>query len=424
VIKAPIPADEAERIADLQALSILDTPSELRFDHIVNLMARVFDAPIAYIAMVDSDRQWFKAKCGLTVDQTGRDVSFCGHAILQKTPLIVPDATRDERFHDNPLVVGEPYVRFYAGHPLTGPGGYNVGTLCVAGPEPRVLSGRDKEILRQFAALTEHELQMVDLIRMQRDLIDAKNGLIKTQEQLSKELDEAREYVTSLLPPRMEYPVRTDWFFATSSQLGGDLFGYHLLDDRRLAIYLYDVSGHGVGASLLSISVLNTLRRQTLPQTRFDEPSEVLAGLNRAFPMDEHNDKFLTIWYGVYDLDSRTMRCSSAGHPPAIAIGSNGVQPVELGKPGIVIGVTPDAAFKTITKRLSPGSRVYVFSDGVYEVERDDGHILGVDGLIDMLVAERNACGSRVQRIFRQVHAMHGPRGLFDDFSLLEIETP
>ena len=115
---------------------ILDTPPEERFDRIVRLARRVFDVPIAYIALVDDDRQWFKARCGIAFDSTGRDVSFCGHTILHDGPLIVPDTHEDERFRDNPLVVNPPYLRFYAGHPLKGQGGYNMGTICLAAPDP------------------------------------------------------------------------------------------------------------------------------------------------------------------------------------------------------------------------------------------------------------------------------------------------
>ena len=164
MIPAPIPATEAQRLADLHALRILDTPPEERFDRIVRLAARIFDVPTAYVALIDSDRQWFKAKCGLQADSTGRDISFCGHAIVNEGPLVIPDAHRDVRFHDNPLVVNPPHVRFYAGHPLRGPAGQNVGTFCLTAPAPRNLSPAESAMLADLAALAEHELNMVELI--------------------------------------------------------------------------------------------------------------------------------------------------------------------------------------------------------------------------------------------------------------------
>ena len=160
MIPAPIAADEQDRLADLAALRLLDTPREERFDRIVRLAAQVLDVPIAYIALIDANRQWFKARCGLATDETGRDISFCGHAIQQRRPLIVPDARLDERFHDNPLVTGEPFVRFYAGHPLAGPGGKLVGTLCIASPQPRELTERGSwGSWSNSRQLAQHELE-------------------------------------------------------------------------------------------------------------------------------------------------------------------------------------------------------------------------------------------------------------------------
>src|SRR5947209_1144548 len=147
MIAAPLPVDESERLAELRALEILDSPAESRFDRIVELAARVFRVPIAYVAMIDANRQWLKSRCGFDVSETARGVSFCAHTILQDEPLVVPDALLDPRFRDNPLVVGEPFVRFYAGHPLAGPGGHNVGTLCLVDHVPRTLSDCELEML-------------------------------------------------------------------------------------------------------------------------------------------------------------------------------------------------------------------------------------------------------------------------------------
>ncbi|HAV63057.1 MAG TPA: GGDEF domain-containing protein, partial [Verrucomicrobiales bacterium] len=127
-MQAPaIPANEPERLAALRALGILDTPKEERFDRLCRLAARVFDVPIAIVSLVDSNRQWFKSCIGLEATQTGRDVSFCGHAILERETLVIPDARKDARFHDNPLVTGAPHIRFYAGRIVRGPGRHNLG---------------------------------------------------------------------------------------------------------------------------------------------------------------------------------------------------------------------------------------------------------------------------------------------------------
>jgi sigma-B regulation protein RsbU (phosphoserine phosphatase) len=360
------------------------------------------------------------------VDQTGREISFCGHAILQDEPLIIPDARCDERFHDNPLVVGEPYIRFYAGHPLKGPKGYRVGTFCLADRRPRSLDPVQREIFGQLAALAEHELQMVSLIYYQHELLETKSALLASQARLARELAEAGEYVRSLLPARLDGPVQTDWRFLSSSQLGGDLFGHHWLDDRHLAVYLFDVCGHGVGASLLSIAVHTALSGETLPGVRFDQPGEVLTSLNQAFPMEKHNHKFFTLWYGVYDRAGRTLRYADAGHPPAVLFDGSG-PPVKLGAPGMMVGVDPDAVFETHSRPVAPGSRLYVFSDGVFEVSKRgggqlDGQVLGVNGLIPILARASAAEDSRVGQVLRDIQALQGSPAFADDFSLLEIE--
>ena len=139
MIPAPIPANEAARLKVLRELLLLDTPPEARYDRIVAFAAREFDVPMALISLVDEDRQWFKASVGLQVCETSRDVSFCGHAIMTPNTMVVPDAHLDVRFMDNPLVLGEPHIRFYAGAPLRMPGGEIIGTFCILDRRPREL---------------------------------------------------------------------------------------------------------------------------------------------------------------------------------------------------------------------------------------------------------------------------------------------
>ena len=421
---APIPVDETERLADVRALDLLDTPPEERFDRIVRLAASTLDVPISYIALIDADRQWFKAKCGITTDETGRDISFCGYAILNDEPLIVPDATLDDRFADNPLVVGEPFIRFYAGYPLKGPHGHNVGTLCLADRVPRTLDDRQLQQFRMLGALAEHELNLMDLIRSQRELIETKNQLVQLQQREADELSQAAAYVRSLLPGPLTGDIRSDWQFESSSRLGGDLFGHHWLDENRLALYLLDVCGHGVGASLLSISVFDDLRRETLPVPDFGDPAVVLSALNRAFPMSAHGDKFTTVWYGVYDARTRLLQYASAGHPPAILVEPNGSGPVKLGTPNLPIGVAPDASYQNATQVVGPAGRLYIYSDGVYEVYTDGGRLLMVDGFVDILTACAGDGSSRTDCVRQQIKAISGGSDFRDDFSLLEVEFP
>ncbi|MEZ3500860.1 sensor domain-containing diguanylate cyclase [Pantoea sp. KPR_PJ] len=153
------PANEAQRLAELHSLKILNTPPEERFDRLTRLARRLFNAPIALVSLVEANQQWFKSISGhYDASHTRRDISFCGHTILQDEVMVIENALNDSRFHDNPLVTGEPHIRFYAGCPLQGPGGVNVGTLCILGPEPREFSAEDRATLSDLAAMAEAEL--------------------------------------------------------------------------------------------------------------------------------------------------------------------------------------------------------------------------------------------------------------------------
>ncbi|NND59430.1 MAG: sensor domain-containing diguanylate cyclase [Gammaproteobacteria bacterium] len=163
MVTAPKPHDEAARLEALQSTGLLDTAAEERFDRYTRLIKRLFDVPIALVSLVDSDRQWFKSKQGLDAAQTPRDIAFCSHAILSDEVFIVEDARCDERFDDNPLVAGDPNIRFYAGCPLSTNDGYRVGTLCIIDQEPKSLDKGEIDTLRDIAAMVSSELSALRL---------------------------------------------------------------------------------------------------------------------------------------------------------------------------------------------------------------------------------------------------------------------
>ncbi|RYF58753.1 MAG: GAF domain-containing protein [Comamonadaceae bacterium] len=152
------PANEDSRLQALRELLILDTPPEERFDRIATFAAQEFDMPVVLLSLIDEQRQWFKARVGLEIAETPRDISFCGHAILRDETMVVPNAALDERFADNPLVTGEPHIQFYAGAPLKLPSGQTVGTLCLLDRQPRTLDEVDLAILASLRDLAIEEL--------------------------------------------------------------------------------------------------------------------------------------------------------------------------------------------------------------------------------------------------------------------------
>jgi len=167
--KPAFPPDEIERLCALHALKVLDTPPEERFDRLVRLAHTLFNVPIALVSLVDTDRQWFKSCIGLSATETGRDISFCGHAILSKDVFCVPNALKDPRFADNPLVTGPPDIRFYAGAPLTINGTYRIGTLCIIDREPREFPPEQQALLRDLADIVQQQLELQFLYDVEKN---------------------------------------------------------------------------------------------------------------------------------------------------------------------------------------------------------------------------------------------------------------
>lgn len=156
----PLPHTEVQRLQSLRRSGVLDTPYEERFDRITRVASHLFDVPIALVSLVDKHRQWFKASVGLDARETPREISFCGHAILDRGVFCVEDALQDSRFQDNPLVVDAPGIRFYAGCPLRDASGLALGTLCVIDLKPRKFASNDYRSLRDLAAMAETEISL------------------------------------------------------------------------------------------------------------------------------------------------------------------------------------------------------------------------------------------------------------------------
>ncbi|MGB3199334.1 MAG: SpoIIE family protein phosphatase [Nodosilinea sp.] len=259
----------------------------------------------------------------------------------------------------------------------------------------------------------------------------AEAELQRQNQMLQRELQRAADYVASLLPKatwvstdqggQAAIAVRTQ--FQPSSQLGGDAFDYYWLDQDHLAFYLLDVAGHGVKAALLSVSVLNILRKQSLSQTDFSQPATVLQSLNRIFQMNENGEDYFTLWYGVYHRPSRQLKFVSAGHPPGVLVSPN--QPDAkmqyLDSGAIAVGLLPDFPYETKHYTIPPDSRLFLFSDGAYEVMQDGRLIFDFDSWANLL--KQYGCSGRenLASLFNQVSEINGRRPLEDDFSVMEI---
>ncbi len=260
-----------------------------------------------------------------------------------------------------------------------------------------------------------------------RENDEALRRLIETQDRLAAELHDAAVYVRSLLPKKLRWKgVSADWQFIPSLSLGGDCFYYHRIDDDRLALYLLDVSGHGIQAALLSATIMNMLRGLSLGGVDYGSPSSVLSRLNRSFRIEDQNNMFFTIWYGVYDASARRLRYASAGSPPAILIGPGG-DVSELVGDGPVIGVDESATFGEFDEAIDPSSNLYLFSDGLFEIRTKAGSFLDWGEFVKLLEAHHRecvvspACLSPINRIVDAIRGLSLKPLFDDDVSIVEF---
>ena len=244
----------------------------------------------------------------------------------------------------------------------------------------------------------------------------------ETSNRLRADLEEAARYVVTTLPPETDAPLRIRWRFQPSSELGGDAFGHRALDSSRHALYLLDVCGHGVGAALLSVAATEALRSGTLPDADFTSPASVLSALNAAFPMERHGNMYFTIWYGVYDASTRTIRHGSGGHPPALLlVGSE--PPRQLLASGMLVGAMPDTTYREDVCDVPPGARLVIFSDGAYELRRPGGGMIAFEDMISW-VAANSRDEHLPEALIEWARSITGGGDFDDDVSVLTVDFP
>lgn len=249
---------------------------------------------------------------------------------------------------------------------------------------------------------------------------EAYQSLDKSQKALASELNKAAEYVISLLPEKLNKDdIKTDWRFIPSEQLGGDAFGYHWIDDNHFSFYLLDVCGHGVGSALLSVSAITMLRGQTLSGADFTNPESVAIALNKAFQMADHNNLYFTLWYGVFNKTTREIKYISAGHPPAIVVNNNKFE--KLTNENFIIGGLTDFPFTSVSTTIAPNSNLYIFSDGVYEIDKPDGKYWTLDEMEVFLENNIALDNSELDKLFTYTQELSGKTTLDDDFSIIKI---
>lgn len=260
------------------------------------------------------------------------------------------------------------------------------------------------------------------LYQSSQELQKLAQDLQQQKQTMEAELAEAAAYVQSLLPDRLTGAIATDSCFIPSRQLGGDCFDYFWLNSNHFALYLLDVSGHGLGAALPSASVQNLLRSQSLQGVNFEEPAEVLQALNKVFQMTMHYDRYFTIWYGVYNWQTRQLKYASAGHPPAVLISSDAAELHYLKTKGTPIGLFPDVQYRSDCCQIAEKSTLYLFSDGIYEIKKSDGSLLGLQNCAQLLQSKHCFDAENLTAILQAIQSFQETEIFEDDCSLLQLK--
>lgn len=285
------------------------------------------------------------------------------------------------------------------------------------------IEGRVSGLIGVMLDITDRKLAEITLKKSEEQLRESNLTKDRYLEILNAELFKAEKYLMSLLPPELDNgKIKTRWRFIPSTQLGGDSFDYHWVDDENFIVYLLDVSGHGIGAALHSVAILNSLKFETLKDTDFTDPENVLASLNKAFQIFEHNGLFFTIWYGVFNTKSKSLKYASAGHHAALLIDDKGAAN-RLSTPNCIIGMLPDFRFTCDEVPVNSNSRLYVFSDGAFEIMKKDGSMWDIDYLFEYLekYKQNGSAIDEIDGLYNYSLDISADHKFSDDYSMLKV---
>ena len=297
----------------------------------------------------------------------------------------------------------------------------NIAQCIKLGAEDYLSKNFEPVILRARvdACMEKRQLQKQQEVYLQ--------AIIESQDALARELSDAADYISGLLPrPIRNDIIETGLAFIPSAQLGGDFVGHHWLDHETMAAYVLDVSGHGIRSALLSVSLSNTLGSQALPGANFYDPGDVLTQLNNTFQQKIEANSYFTIWYGVYNVRTRLLRYATGGSPPAFLVmpseGGDAVPVHELSTRDILLGAEDDHIFETKSETLKPGSLLYIFSDGIAEIIRANGKMLGLPDLQRIFAMLSGGAQENIDEIINQVRALSMTEAFDDDISILALK--
>lgn len=442
-------------MAAVRRYEVLDTPRDQALDRVAALAARLLDAPLASVAILDRDRIWLKAAYGL--DGMNEVAGASGRCSLVAGPgdvLVIPDMLADPAMASSPLVTGPPGVRFYAAAPIVTADGHRLGTLNVMDTRPRTITTANMAALADLAAIVMDELELRlsarRAVRAEQQRAEAEQQRAEAEHRRAEAEHAARTQAEqdkaaiaafaatlqqTLLPPVLPtvpgLEMACHYHPASPRDIGGDFYDVFRLDARRWGFFLGDVCGKGAAAAALTSLARYTLRAAAhhFP----DEPAAVLTALNDALLADTAADnRFCTALYGVIESagdGAAVVTLAGGGHPPAwhLTPGKESVraQPVEL-PGGTLVGVFTDPQFVTTTVRLAPGSGLLLYTDGLTEARTRGGGLLGQDGLAAFLSGETGGRPVSATTVVAGAVALLArlDGGVRDDVAMLALSVP
>ncbi|MCW2582930.1 MAG: putative protein kinase/phosphatase regulator hybrid protein [Klenkia sp.] len=386
----------------VDALQLIGTPAEERFDRITRIAQRVFGVPIATVTLVDHDRLWFKSCAGMDVPEAPRQASFCDRTVSLAETLVVPDTFEDPRFADTPAVTHAPHIRFYAGHPLLGPAGQVVGTFCLFDVRPRRLDTTQLALLEELGEWAQRELAH------------------------SAEMERAQQVQRGLLPSTTpDVPGwDVDGLCIPAQAIGGDLYDHELVPGG-LALTVADVMGKGTGAAILMATVRAVLRgaartAESRPGRGGEPPwagvslGRVFAATNRDLEPDlARSGSFVTAFHARLDPETGVLRYVDAGHGLSLVLRADG-STEHLSGGDLPLGLDRDATWTERQLVLLPGDTLAVFSDGLFDI------LGGTTDSLDDLAAlvRRDPEPAAVVAAVRELTAVSAP---LDDVTVLAV---
>ncbi len=394
MISAPIPVNEQERLEELYRYCILDTPFEQSFDEIAHLAARICNTPVASVTIIDRDRQWFKAITGLNVRETPREISFCAHTILGDDIFEVSDTLKDERFFDNPLVTGEPFIRFYAGFPLRTQGGFNCGTICITDVQPRSLTTDQKFAL---TVLGKRIVQQMEYDRKEKQLKDIDNLFGRHHINVLDSINFGEKIHKRLVFQQSDLQEKLKESFVLFRQrtLLSNTFSFLKEYDNCVYLAQYECGKEGFAGLYLG-SVLDEHLSELIEKDPLSDPGGILYQLNKSVKEAVLQSGIVSTWtlnIGLCRIDKRmgTMEFSGAGKSLFVISGPE--QGTKAGSGHGPFGyrhkLPAGNKYPQETIDLQKGSSFYLVSGGLAEQKGAEG-AFGEDRLLKLLCRTHN----------------------------------